>query len=406
MKVLDNFKADFENTIHLSKGLIKDIRSKAYKKFISEKFPTRRDEYWKYSDPSSILKLDLNYNDTGNFEDDNYDIILSNGKIVKTLSKFKTGNIADGLENGDIPKEIFKEEKNPFLNLNNAFAINGCYLILDSEVKADIKILNLINNNGENHAVYPKLIIIAEQNSDSTIFEEVRIRGNGTNFVNSVMNIIIEDGANLEHIILDDFAKDTYNISNICVKQKKDSNFRSHNFSIGKKLARRDYNIELLGTGANCDLYGLYFVDGDNHIDHHTTIEHKKEHCTSNEHYKGILSGKAVGVFNGRIHVHPQAQKTDAIQNNQNLLLTDDAIIHTKPELEIYADDVKCTHGATIGQLDEKALFYLRTRGLNQKSAQQLLMRAYVGEIIDYISNENIRSEMMDIVLNRLPKGD
>ena len=406
MKVLDNFKADFENTIHLSKGLIKDIRSKAFEKFISEKFPTRRDEYWKYSDPSSILKLDLNYNDAGNFEDDNYDIILSNGKIVKTLSKFKTGNIADGLENGDIPKEIFKEEKNPFLNLNNAFAINGCYLILDSEVKADIKILNLINNNGENHAVYPKLIIIAEQNSDSTIFEEVRIRGNGTNFVNSVMNIIIEDGANLEHIILDDFAKDTYNISNICVKQKKDSNFRSHNFSIGKKLARRDYNIELLGTGANCDLYGLYFVDGDNHIDHHTTIEHKKEHCTSNEHYKGILSGKAVGVFNGRIHVHPQAQKTDAIQNNQNLLLTDDAIIHTKPELEIYADDVKCTHGATIGQLDEKALFYLRTRGLNQKSAQQLLMRAYVGEIIDYISNENIRSEMMDIVLNRLPKGD
>ena len=406
MKVLDNFKADFENTIHLSKGLIKDIRNKAYEKFISEKFPTRRDEYWKYSDPSSILKLDWNYNDAGNFEDDNYDIILSNGKIVKTLSKFKTGNIADGLENGDIPKEIFKEEKNPFLNLNNAFAINGCYLILDSEVKADIKILNLINNNGENHAVYPKLIIIAEQNSDSTIFEEVRIRGNGTNFVNSVMNIIIEDGANLEHIILDDFAKDTYNISNICVKQKKDSNFRSHNFSIGKKLARRDYNIELLGTGANCDLYGLYFVDGDNHIDHHTTIEHKKEHCTSNEHYKGILSGKAVGVFNGRIHVHPQAQKTDAIQNNQNLLLTDDAIIHTKPELEIYADDVKCTHGATIGQLDEKALFYLRTRGLNQKSAQQLLMRAYVGEIIDYISNENIRSEMMDIVLNRLPKGD
>ena len=406
MKVLDNFKADFENTIHLSKGLIKDIRSKAFEKFISEKFPTRRDEYWKYSDPSSILKLDLNYNDAGNFEDDNYDIILSNGKIVKTLSKFKTGNIADGLENGDIPKEIFKEEKNPFLNLNNAFAINGCYLILDSEVKADIKILNLINNNGENHAVYPKLIIIAEQNSDSTIFEEVRIRGNGTNFINSVMNIIIEDGANLEHIILDDFAKDTYNISNICVKQKKDSNFRSHNFSIGKKLARRDYNIELLGTGANCDLYGLYFVDGDNHIDHHTTIEHKKEHCTSNEHYKGILSGKAVGVFNGRIHVHPQAQKTDAIQNNKNLLLTDDAIIHTKPELEIYADDVKCTHGATIGPLDEKALFYLRTRGLNQKSAQQLLMRAYVGEIIDYISNENIRSEMMDIVLNRLPKGD
>jgi len=406
MNVIDKFKADFENTLNLSEGLIKNIRSKAFEKFISGKFPTRKDEYWKYSDPSAILNLDLNFNDSGNFEDENYDIILCNGKIVKTLTELKTGTIADGLEKGYITKELFKEENNAFLNLNNAFAINGCYLILDSGGKNDIKVLNLIDNDGRNQAIYPKFVIISGKNSDSTIFEEIRVRGNGTNFVNSVTDIIIEDGANLEHIILDDFAKDTYNISNICVKQKKDSNFRSHNFSIGKELARRDYNIELLGTGANCDLYGLYFVDGNNHIDHHTTVEHKKENCTSNEHYKGILSGKAVGVFNGRIHVHPKAQKTDAIQNNQNLLLTDDAIIHTKPELEIYADDVKCTHGATIGQLDEKALFYLRTRGLNQEKAQELLMRAYVGEIINHISNEEIRTEMMDIVLDRLPKGD
>jgi Fe-S cluster assembly protein SufD len=406
MNVIDKFKADFENTLNRSEGLIKNIRSKAFEKFISGKFPTRKDEYWKYSDPSAILNLDLNFNDSGNFEDENYDIILCNGKIVKTLTELKTGTIADGLEKGYITKELFKEENNAFLNLNNAFAINGCYLILDSGGKNDIKVLNLIDNDGRNQAIYPKFVIISGKNSDSTIFEEIRVRGNGTNFVNSVTDIIIEDGANLEHIILDDFAKDTYNISNICVKQKKDSNFRSHNFSIGKKLARRDYNIELLGTGANCDLYGLYFVDGNNHIDHHTTVEHKKENCTSNEHYKGILSGKAVGVFNGRIHVHPKAQKTDAIQNNQNLLLTDDAIIHTKPELEIYADDVKCTHGATIGQLDEKALFYLRTRGLNQEKAQELLMRAYVGEIINHISNEEIRTEMMDIVLDRLPKGD
>ncbi|MDG1543875.1 MAG: Fe-S cluster assembly protein SufD [archaeon] len=406
MKTIEQFREDFENTLNLSKGRIKNIRSKAFDKFISGKFPTRKDEYWKYSDPSSILKLDLKFNDSGSFDNENYDIILSNGKIVKTPTNLKTGSVAEGLDNGDIPKELLKEEKNQFLNLNNAFAINGCYLILDSEVKKNVKILNLISNDGRNQAIYPKLIIIAKKNSDSTIFEEIRVKGTGINFVNSVTDIIIENGANLEHIILDDHAKDTYNISNVCVKQKRDSNFISHNFSMGKKLARRDFNIELLDTGANCDLYGLYFVDGNNHIDHHTTIEHKKEHCTSNEHYKGILSGKAVGVFNGRIHVHPGAQKTDAIQNNQNLLLTDDAIIHTKPELEIYADDVKCTHGATVGQLDEKALFYLRARGLNHKGAQELLMRAYVGEIINHISNKNIRSEMMAIVLKRLPKGD
>ena len=131
-----------------------------------------------------------------------------------------------------------------------------------------------------------------------------------------------------------------------------------------------------------------------------------KNNCTSNEHYKGILGGNAVGVFNGRIHVHPDAQKTDAIQNNQNLLLTDDAIIHTKPELEIYADDVKCTHGATVGQLDDKAMFYLRTRGLDENNARRVLMRAYVGEIIEKIKDEKFRTEMMEIIIARLPKED
>ena len=167
-----------------------------------------------------------------------------------------------------------------------------------------------------------------------------------------------------------------------------------------------DYNIELAEMGANCDLNGLYFASNEEHIDHHTTIEHMKNNCTSNEHYKGILGGKAVAVFNGRIHVHPDAQKTDAIQNNQNLLLSDDAIIHTKPELEIYADDVKCTHGATVGQLDDKAMFYLRARGLDTDGARRLLMRAYVGEIIEKISDDRIRNEMMDIVIAKLPKGE
>ena len=176
MNVIDKFKADFENTLNRSEGLIKNIRSKAFEKFISGKFPTRKDEYWKYSDPSAILNLDLNFNDSGNFEDENYDIILCNGKIVKTLTELKTGTIADGLEKGYITKELFKEENNAFLNLNNAFAINGCYLILDSGGKKDIKVLNLIDNDGRNQAIYPKFVIISGKNSDSTIFEEIRVR--------------------------------------------------------------------------------------------------------------------------------------------------------------------------------------------------------------------------------------
>ena len=206
--------------------------------------------------------------------------------------------------------------------------------------------------------------------------------------------------------MIDDFSKNTYQISNILVKQKKDSNFSSYNYSNAKKLARKDFIVELKGRGSHCDLRGVYLADNDNHIDHHTIIEHEKEHCTSNELYKGILSGKSTGVFNGRIHVHDDAQKTDAIQSNQNILLSDNAIIHTKPELEIYADDVKCTHGATVGQLDEKGIFYLRARGIKRKEAQKMMMRAYVGEVLSGIKNDNARDNLLEKIIRNIPDGD
>ena len=405
MKAVETFTTDFENTLNLPDDNLKLLRQESFEEFKKQGLPTRKEEYWKYSDPSIISNIELEFVSSGQYDDENYDVVLVNGKIVKKFNDCQMGDISEGLRSGNLDEDLLKKKDKPFLNLNNAFAINGCYLILESASKQTIRILNLITNEGKNQAVHPKCVILAKRNSDSIIFEEFKIMGNGTNFVNSVTDVIVEDGANLEHIIIDDFAKNTYHVANVCVKQYKDSNFISHNFSMGKKFARRDFNVELNQSGANCNLFGLYFVDKENHIDHHTTIEHKKAHCNSNEHYKGILSGKSTGVFNGRIHVHPDAQKTDAIQNNQNLLLSDDAIIHTKPELEIYADDVKCTHGATVGQLDEKGLFYLRARGLNRKEAQQILMRAYVNEIIENVSDEKIKSELMELILKRLPKG-
>ena len=405
MKAVETFTTDFENTLNLPDDNLKLLRQESFEEFKKHGLPTRKEEYWKYSDPSIISNIELEFVFSGQYEDRNYDVILVNGKIVKKFNDCQMGDISEGLRSGDLDEDLLKKKDKPFLNLNNAFAINGCYLILESASKQTIRILNLITNEGKNQAVHPKCVILAKKNSDSIIFEEFKIMGNGTSFVNSVTDIIVEDGANLEHIIVDDFAKDTYHVANVCVKQYKDSNFVSHNFSMGKKFARRDFNVELNQSGANCNLFGLYFVDKENHIDHHTTIEHKEANCNSNEHYKGILSGKSTGVFNGRIHVHPDAQKTDAIQKNQNLLLSDDAIIHTKPELEIYADDVKCTHGATVGQLDEKGLFYLRARGLNRKEAQQILVRAYVNEIIENVSDEKIRSKLMELILDRLPKG-
>jgi len=405
MKAVETFTTDFENTLNLPDDNLKILRRESFEEFKKHGLPTRKEEYWKYSDPSIISNIELEFVSSGQYEDRNYDVILVNGKIVKKFKDCQMGDLSEGLRNGILGEDLLEKKDKPFLNLNNAFAINGCYLILESTSRQTIRILNLITNEGKTQAVYPRCVVLAKRNSESLIFEEFRIMGNGTNFVNSVTDVIVEDGANLEHIIMDDFAKNTYHVANVCVKQCKDSNFVSHNFSMGKKFARRDFNVELNQSGANCNLFGLYFVDKENHIDHHTTIEHKEANCNSNEHYKGILSGKSTGVFNGRIHVHPDAQKTDAIQKNQNLLLSDDAIIHTKPELEIYADDVKCTHGATVGQLDEKGLFYLRSRGLNRKEAQQILIKAYVNEIIENVSDEKIRSELMELILDRLPKG-
>ena len=406
MKAIERFTADFDHIMELSDDKLNDLRKESFEEFTKKGLPTRKEEYWKYSDPSVISKNEFKLAKSSKHEDDDFDIVLVNGKIVKTLRNCKMGNIPDGINEGELSKSVLEKKEKPFLNLNNAFTTSGLYIILEEDSKQTIKILNLVKNKKSLQAVHPRIVIIANKNSESLIFEEVRSVGNGTNFINSVTEFILEDGANIEHIIVDDYANDTYNIANICVKQSKDSNFISHNFSMGKKLSRRDYNIELDESGANCNLFGLYLVDNENHIDHHTTIEHKEAYCNSNENYKGILSGKSTGVFNGRIHVHPDAQKTDAIQNNRNLLLSDDAIIHTKPELEIYADDVKCTHGATVGQLDEKALFYLRTRGLNQSKSQKMLMRAYVGEITDEISNEKIRDELMEMILDRLPVED
>ena len=406
MKTLESFAEAFKTTLDSQDERIEILRKNAFEEFSKAGIPTRKQEYWKFSDPSVILNLNLKYNDSSNDFDDDYDLILGNGKIIKNKVKGKCGNISEGIRKGDIGESVLEIRENPFLNLNSAFAVNGSYICLEKNSENNIRILNLIDNNGIEQAVYPKIVIVAGENSNATIFEEFRVVGKGTNFVNSVTNISMNQGSNIEHIILDDYAENTYHIANIYAELKRDSNFISHNFSIGKKFARRDFNIELTETGTNCDLNGLYFASDDAHIDHHTTIEHMKNNCTSNEHYKGILGGKSVGVFNGRIHVHPDAQKTDAIQNNQNLLLSDDTIIHTKPELEIYADDVKCTHGATVGQLDEKAMFYLRARGLNREEARRLLMRAYVGEVIEKIKDEDIRNKMMNIVLDNLPKGD
>jgi Fe-S cluster assembly protein SufD len=197
-----------------------------------------------------------------------------------------------------------------------------------------------------------------------------------------------------------------FHVSTLQVHQHASSRFTSHSVSLGAALSRHDINIDLAGPGAECSLDGLYMASGRQHVDYHTLIEHKVPHCTSREDYKGVLGGRGRGVFNGRVIVHEGAQKTDASQSNKNLLLSADAEIDTKPQLEIYADDVKCAHGATVGQLDERMVFYLRSRGLDHAQARALLTYGFACDVVDRMGIEPLHRIVADALLDELPHAD
>tara|TARA_B100000029_G_scaffold498171_1_gene566642 strand:+ start:772 stop:1995 length:1224 start_codon:yes stop_codon:yes gene_type:complete len=406
MKVLNKITADFDNTINNDNSILKNTRIENFDEFKKKGIPTSKEEFWKYTDPSIVKDSEFSLGKSNTIEDKNFDLIIVNGKLVKKIDDIRITSIQIGLEEDIIEINDFNKTNNPFINLNNAFLEEGCILKFENNLEKEIKILNIVDNTKSVQIIHPRIVVKAGKNCNISILEEIRFLGEKKNLVNAVTNFHLEEGANVEHIIIDDFSEHTYQISNVLVKQKKDSTFSSYNYSNAKNLARKDFIIELKERGSHCDLRGVYLADNTNHIDHHTIIEHEKEHCTSNELYKGILSGKSTGVFNGRIHVHNDAQKTDAIQSNQNILLSDSAIIHTKPELEIYADDVKCTHGATVGQLDEKGIFYLRARGIKRKEAQKMMMRAYIGEVLIGIKNNETKNALLEKIIQNIPDGE
>ena len=406
MKVLHRIEADFEKSISTSSDETKEIRIDNFNEFKKLGIPTSKQEFWKFTNPSIIKDSELTLGLSKNYDDENYDIIVINGKLTKKNDDIKINNINESLAEKKISNEIFGITNNPFINLNNAFSTEGCVVSFKDNTEQEVRILNVVDNTTSKQITHPRIIVNVGKNSNISIFEEIRFLGNKENLVNSVTNFILDEGSKVEHILVDDYSENTYQISNVLVKQKRDSNFSSYNYSNGKKLVRKDFIIELKERGAHCDLRGVYLADQKNHIDHHTIIEHEDEHCTSNELYKGILSGKSTAVFNGRIHVHKAAQKTDAIQSNQNLLLSDNAVIHTKPELEIYADDVKCTHGATIGRLDEKGIFYLRARGIKREEAQKMMMRAYIGEVLGGMKNSKAKDALLEKIIENIPEGE
>lgn len=297
-------------------------------------------------------------------------------------------------------------QEQPFVALNTAFLRDGALVVVPRRavVEGPIHLLYLSTGASPATVSYPRNLIVAEEGSQVTVVETYA--GTGAYFSCGVTELIAGPGAVIDHCKVQRESRDAFHLATFQLYADRGSAVSSHSVSLGGALVRNDVNAMLDGEGIDCILNGLYLAEGRQVVDNHMRVEHAKPHCSSHELYKGILDGKARSVFNGLIHVHPGAQKTDAKQSNRNLLLSADAIANSNPRLEIFADDVRCTHGSTVGQLDDDAIFYLRSRGIGEDAARSLLTYAFASDVLARIKVEPVRHDLEEVLFARLPQGE
>jgi Fe-S cluster assembly protein SufD len=301
-----------------------------------------------------------------------------------------------------------KYDEHAFVALNTASIRDGAFVWVPpgTVLTEPIHLLYLSTAAAEPVVAHPRNLIVIGRDSQAAVLEGyVGLQENSNYFTNLVTEIVAGENSVVDHYKLHQESKEAFHISTLQLYQDRGSSLRTFNVTLGGLLTRNEINAVLDGEGCECALDGLYLLSGRQHVDNHTRLEHAKPHCDSREIYKGILDGKSSGVFHGRIVVRPGAQKTDSKQTNNNLLLSDEAVVNSKPQLEIYANDVKCTHGATIGQLNEDSLFYLRCRGIDRKTARSLLIYAFASEVINRIKVDSVRIELDDYLFDWLPRG-
>jgi len=297
-------------------------------------------------------------------------------------------------------------EDAPFVALNTALFEDGVVVTVDAGVATAIPlhIVHVATPGAEPAATHPRTLVIAGSGSRVTVVESFVALGAGEYLTNAVTEIVAGPDAHVTHVKIQSEGPEGWHVATVAGHQARGARFVSHNVSLGARLARNDIGSRLDGPGAECQLYGFYLVDGNQHVDNHTWLDHAMPNCPSWELYKGLLAGRSRAVFNGRIMVRKDAQKTDAKQSNKNLILGDEATVSTRPQLEIFANDVKCTHGATIGRLDEESLFYLRTRGIGKDEARNVLIRAFADDVIDKIPLTLVRDVIVDGLHRRLER--
>jgi Fe-S cluster assembly protein SufD len=429
VETLDSYLATFERLQRESTIVpqIASLRDLGYTRFSELGFPTTKLESWRFTnvaqiastefvlaEPAEVLPSALEPYELHGV--DGSQIVVVNGRFDRGLSRQQ--GLPDGVEVQSIAEAVASDSSavlsnlgqlanfkdHAFTALNTALISDGVVIRVPAHTIVSTPIhLLFVTTAVTDRMTHPRVLVVAEEGSQVQLVESYVGLGDTRYFTNAVTEIQGGQDAVVDHYKLLRESDKAFHIGSMQVVLARGANFSSHSLTFGGSIVRNDVDAELAGEGVECTLNGLYLANGHRFIDNHTTIRHAKPHCNSHEFYKGILDAQGQAVFNGKIIVSIDAQKTDAKQTNKALLLSDDAKINTKPELEIFADDVKCTHGATIGQLDENALFYLRTRGLTYQQARSVLIHAFASDLLNRVTIESIRVQLDTLLLQQLP---
>lgn len=404
------------------------LRRRGAEAFARQGFPTTRNEDWHYTSTAVIAEAgyastvaatgEVTAEQLAEFTFGRADwptLVFVNGRFDDRLSRLDT--LPEGVRALPMARAMREEpellervlgtvadaEAHPFVALNQTVFADGALVVVKKEMEADVPVhlLFVTDATAARTAAHARVLVAAERHSRLTVIETHAAVGEASYLTNAVTEIEVADGATVHHLKVQRESPRAFHLAHVEARQGRDSHFVQFSFAQGAKLARANVYTLLGGEGCGATLNGLYAVGGDQHCDHQTRIEHVEPNCYSRELYKGILDGRAHGVFNGKVYVHPAAQKTDGKQTNNTLLLSDEARIDTKPQLEIFADDVKCTHGATVGRLDQTSLFYMRSRGIGTEAARKLLTYAFAADVLETIELEPVKAGLEALTMER-----
>lgn len=399
--------------------------------FLQQEVPHRKTEAWKYTSLNQLTSNEEGYGRLAQkhsaagldgittipaldaqrlvFVNGQYSAELSSNESLKNVVRFSQANDSQKEIIADNLGSAVEQDKHIFAALNNAITRDGVlvYVEKNEQLKTNIQITHITTKEAQPFTVPARLLIVLETGANATVVEHFASNDDEQNcFVNAITEAKVGANARLNHYRLQLMQEGSIQIGGVHVDLDRDANYDSFQLGLGAKIVRNDINVNHNVGGSHCELKGVYLPQNKQLIDFHSNMEHKVAHCTTNEVFRGIMADKSKAVFNGRIHIHPDAQKTLAELSNKNLLLSDDATINTKPELEIYADDVRCAHGATIAQLDEQARFYLQSRGISAAEADVMLSFGFINELLESLELDAIRNLIRPILAQRFGRDE